>query len=997
MLRSSPLPSLLKDLLALYALAGAVLAFHPLLAASNTLLTDYDLYAYFYPYWQYKAEVMRAGHLPLWNPYLFTGVPFLANIQSGVFYPPNLLMLGLEAPSAAALSYLLHLWLAAAGMYLLLRFCIGLGILGSLAGSVVFGLGGFFAAQAGHINQVQAAAWLPLLALAFLKAYQGRSIPWLAGGALIFGLQVTAGHPQESFLTLSTLALLAFYEALRSALHKGPAPEAWLNQRLKRPQWFLLRFAGWSAYAGALLATMAGLGAGLAAVQLLPSLELAGQSVRAGGLSYPEATSFSLPPPELLRSLLPTYTDPPLNEYTSYVGAFALSLGWASLLRLRQRPYTLFFAGVFLVGLLLAFGGFTPIYHLLYKYAPGFDLFRVPARWLFLCTFGAAGLAGTGLDILAKAEPRSQAKRALASASLVLAGSSILAVGGVWALRAVLVFPPPEILPWWLVTGLAGLTLTILGATLLRGQFLASLLLGFVVLELFYGRAPFAVSHPVPIQAYTTVRPGLAQVLQDPGVHRTLSIANPAYEPGDLAELRALLSTKMPPSEADSFIIVTKYNETLAPNLGLRFHTATLDGYDGGLLPTREIAALNGLVMEQGGAASPAQSRRQAADPAALIRDHILGIPDPVLLGLLNVKYIIADRLSDAWTDGYYHDLGVARHLAQGERLRLEPPPGTAATALSLGTYLEGEADIPQGTLIATVTVQGAGGVTRSWPLRAGMETGDSAAEALAAGAPSSPATAVPRRGLPHSSIFLARLDFRGVLFPQTILIEGQQPAGVLTVAGATLVDERTRSSIALDVDARLRRVHTGDVKVYENTAFQERAYLASQVLVIEDSAAQLEALPRLRPSQVILARAPDLPWTTLAAGPAKGPSVSGNSSEARIEKYEPEEVIVGVSAREPGVLVLSDTFYPGWRAWMDDKEVEVLRANYLFRAVLVPAGQHQVRFRYEPPPLRTGWVISWWSGVLVTALLLVWPSARWLVKRVRVFPLSPIRGRGLG
>src|SRR3990172_4083421 len=142
--RSSPFPTVLKDLLALFALAGAVLAFHPVLAASNTLLTDYDLYAYFYPYWNYKAEVMRAGYLPLWNPYLFTGVPFLANIQSGVFYPPNLLMLGLEAPRAAALSYLLHLWLPAAGMYLLLRSCTGLGILAGLAGSVLFCLPVFF-------------------------------------------------------------------------------------------------------------------------------------------------------------------------------------------------------------------------------------------------------------------------------------------------------------------------------------------------------------------------------------------------------------------------------------------------------------------------------------------------------------------------------------------------------------------------------------------------------------------------------------------------------------------------------------------------------------------------------------------------------------------------------------------------------------------------------------------------------------------------------------
>src|SRR5205823_12309902 len=129
------------------------------------VMVGYDLLTYFYPYRDFLNASLAAGHLPLWNPSLFLGVPFLANIQTGVFYPPNWLTVGLPAPQAVNVSILGHVPLAGFFLYLLLRLAWRMAWPAALAGGLVFAFSGFLSQQVGHINQLDTAAWLPLLAL----------------------------------------------------------------------------------------------------------------------------------------------------------------------------------------------------------------------------------------------------------------------------------------------------------------------------------------------------------------------------------------------------------------------------------------------------------------------------------------------------------------------------------------------------------------------------------------------------------------------------------------------------------------------------------------------------------------------------------------------------------------------------------------------------------------------------------------------------------------
>jgi uncharacterized membrane protein YfhO len=94
------------------------------------------------------------------------------------------------------------------------------------------------------------------------------------------------------------------------------------------------------------------------------------------------------------------------------------------------------------------------------------------------------------------------------------------------------------------------------------------------------------------------------------------------------------------------------------------------------------------------------------------------------------------------------------------------------------------------------------------------------------------------------------------------------------------------------------------------------------------------------------------------------------------ITSYEPNRIVLQASAAQPGYLVVNDVWYPGWRAEVNGKEAPVLRANFTFRAVPVPTGEHAITFTFDPPSYRWGKRISLVSCLALGFLLL---QAAWL------------------
>jgi hypothetical protein len=175
---------------------------------------------------------------------------------------------------------------------------------------------------------------------------------------------------------------------------------------------------------------------------------------------------------------------------------------------------------------------------------------------------------------------------------------------------------------------------------------------------------------------------------------------------------------------------------------------------------------------------------------------------------------------------------------------------------------------------------------------------------------------------------------------------------GLLGV-GSLLQDER-------DEPLDLSLAYEGaDARVYRNPHALPRAFLVGAQTVLPDDEQAYAAVT-----------APDFDARAVAVThePAPGVATSGTGAGGRAEitEYEDERVVVSATADRPSLLVLTDSWAPGWKAKVDGEDADVQRVDYLIRGVAVPAGEHTVEFSYEPAVWTWGWIIS-----LVTLLAL--------------------------
>nr|WP_309687510.1 hypothetical protein [Armatimonas sp.] len=356
----------------------------------------FDGITQFYPWRLQVAREWRSGHLPVVNPYTFSGnggTPLLANSQSAPLYPPNLLLALFLGENTIwygfGLSAALHLLLAATGIYRLAR-ALSISRTGGLLASVTFSFCAPVICWLSLPTFLCAAAWLPWLLLAIRRA------TWWQAGAL-GGLILLSGHLQVALfvlLTASAYALLLY----------GRQARGW----------------GGIVAAGALALC-------LAAPQVLPSLELSKQSHRAAtgrpDLALFQAKSvLGLPVQSLLTFTVPNFFGHPAQgdgiywntnrsptgrvdnnygEWANYIGIIPLLL--ALLGALAARPAR-FFAILALYTLLMAFGTWANLPF--FFFVPGWVQTDNPGRVLVIFAFSMAILAGFGLDALKTASVR---------------------------------------------------------------------------------------------------------------------------------------------------------------------------------------------------------------------------------------------------------------------------------------------------------------------------------------------------------------------------------------------------------------------------------------------------------------------------------------------------------------------------------------------------------------------------------------------------------------
>ena len=470
----------------------------------NSLLSDLVLQNYVWK--QYINDTIRSGDIPLWNPHLFGGAPFLATGQNAAYYPFALIFMVIPLAKAYGWYTLSQLWLAGIFGYIL-----GLALhqrpkSAFIVGLIVQGSGFMLVSAAVFPMMIGAAIWLPLLLACLEKIIDattepngdGNTLPWATLCALALGLQILAGHIEITYYTLLIMALFSAWRLAARAWggkwHLGGQRERTeVTRRIIRP--FL-----W------LIATVS-VGLMLGGIQFIPFYEVGASNFREGSSTLAEVRSWAFPVRRVLTFGLPNFFGNPshhqftdaftgeIRPFTSniygepnphgagtsnwgiknyveggvYLGIISLLLtvlGVYGAFRKqkrgsgagigRRRSVAGFFATLALLSLSFVFG--TPLYAILYYGLPGINQLHSPFRWVYPLSICVAVLAGYGVEYLqetraeekkGKREKEKEEKESTQS-PLATAFASDPSVRG-W-IRPLVLWGPQQ-----LITGLAGL------------------------------------------------------------------------------------------------------------------------------------------------------------------------------------------------------------------------------------------------------------------------------------------------------------------------------------------------------------------------------------------------------------------------------------------------------------------------------------------------------------------------------------------------------------
>lgn len=354
-----------------------------------------DLVGQYYPLRYFVAEQIGQGRLPLWNPYIYGGQPALADIQSAACYPLNTLQAVLLGKAhftvwSLEIQVILHFSLAAIFTFLFVRRLTG-SRFAAVVSAIVYTFGGYMTSfPIRQMTMLGVGVWLPLilfwLDVAAVRVWDespGRRVPWLAPvtlAGLFLGMSILGGHPQTSLYVAYCSTAYVVYR-----LFTLPSALAGWERLRQRVRW-LLPFV---------LVPL--IGVGVAAVQLVPTMEFIRHSTRAE-LSYP-VVSWGLPIHELVSLIYPGYS----GNSPQYLGILPMILVAVAIFAPpRWRRGEAFWLAVAVVSLLLSLGGNTFLFSFFYNVVPGFQSVRDQERIVFLFSFSLAVLAGYGANVLAE-------------------------------------------------------------------------------------------------------------------------------------------------------------------------------------------------------------------------------------------------------------------------------------------------------------------------------------------------------------------------------------------------------------------------------------------------------------------------------------------------------------------------------------------------------------------------------------------------------------------
>lgn len=972
-----------------------VLFFAPVLF-SDYLLAPGDGILYFLPNF-YARRV-------LWDASVWGGFPAVGDSQLMMWYPPALLFSFLKSWNA----FLLSAYILAASFTYAYCYALTRSRFAATVGGVCYGMCGFIIAHLGHAALIHAAAWLPLFLLSLEKLARREDSPdarredspdvrsedspdvrsdddagssrraraagfWYSAGAASVACSALAGHPQ---IFVYTLALGGAYALVRG----------WRAR------------ARWRYYF--LCALLVLTGTGLAAIQLWPTAELAALSLRAS-LGFEEFVAYALPPAQTPMLLFPylfggspgTIYDVPYfgewgseaggwgaGELSGYFGLLPLLLASIGFFATRRRGLAWFWLVTCAVAFLLALGDATPLARLTYQ-LPFINKFRVPARHFMELSLGMSVLAAFGAHaVLEKAASDRLLKRTLVVVASVMLACLVAVVALTDQLNAMAVAEGLKrqlsFLPWAnpatgvpLVVLLAGALALVYWRRRPHSAARGALLLLTLALDLATFTWFYEWHYDPPYKVYQSP-PLAAAPLRD--------------------ELVATHGRILPVRGGTGRV------SEIPPDLSKLWNFPSASGYGPFILAR--------------------VSRLLTMPPHGSVDDSWR---DPANLGLdmLAVRYLSVPRdqieppaTTDAhgvkWTRGEFNaSLGAGCGAPNPDAFTIELPQATRANVVAVASALACSAAVVDQAEVARLVVTDTRGQTYAESLLAGRDTSEWAYDCADVRPTMRQARAPVYRSYPvtrgevrcEGHDYAARLSLPATVEIKRIEIQWTGgAAGTLSLKKISLLDETEGSSSAIvpvagSLADRTRWRHVtdinfensgygaikpedvGEASVYENLRARPRAWLVGKVLTVTEE----QSLAALHSSRLADGSAFDPAGVALVEEPLDFTAQAlGLEATARVTHLSDGRMEVETNANAPTFLVTSDVFYPGWQATIDGAAARLVRANYVLRGLVVPAGRHAVRFEFRPR--------SFYEGAFVSAasLLLLAASVFWMNRK---------------
>lgn len=924
--------------------------------AANVVAYERDTSVFYFPLMGWVGQQLQHGYFPLWTPQFFGGYPLFADGEIGLAYPPALLALwSLPADRAFVVLRLGHLWLAAIGMFAL-ACAWRLPYPSAVLAGIVFTLGSFLQAQIHHENIVRTASWLPAILACIelsLRAVTWRPrLRWAALATICLGLAGLSLHSQMLAIDLLILAAYGGFRWLVGPIGWLPVPARWLARLFS---------------VACICAPVVLVSFGLAAVQLIPLVELAGFSQRGGGIPYAESAAYSVTPAGLLQVIFPYVFRNVGNtqwglwthwESYLYIGLAPLLLTIIGLVCVRRREV----AGWGVIGglgLILSLGQYSPLnLHYYLWLLPGLSGLRAPGRFTIAVVLAGAMLSAYGLAWLMSQRRASVApRRALIglTALSVCVALGVVAVhtavaiepnGALQLIQSVYLSLPRDSYPLSAMDVLSGVAWsTDVANPHVSGAFLG---LGVVLAALWaWWRTGGSVWPAVLVGAAA-----VDLLLFGWAIHPREPLAKIAAEPAAVATLEQLPSLDAAPNR----MLASPVLNQVAPD-----HLAAFG-------PLQEASGYSSLQF-------------------IWHRDYLGRVlyDDDQLLDLWNVRYML-----DPAHYGKLPSYGGVDYLPQQALVHAPSGSGLAEQRFSLNptsqivelrfvSALMGAVSLSQGTPVAEVELRDAADrIVGTAELRAGRDTMDWAA-------------AVPsvQRSLRHQPVESAgqtnegtgpeprtrQLSYAAFTFDAPVeadhvVVRAVPPTGEFALFGGAAIDN-TGSAQQLfgKTKTKYRQVYADDeIRVLENTAAFPRAFVVPRARVAPSLGSALNQMVHqpFQPDQEVILADDTIPQSTGLVGDR------GGTGTARVTAYAANDVKVHTSTSGKAWLVLSDTYYPGWSAAVDGQPTSIMRGDVLFRVVPIPAGEHDVEFRFEPNSVKLGLLISLVALSLVGIALVI-------------------------